>query len=54
MWHGDILDEALMEGLVAFLGGYPICRRSIGAFRRRALSRSMGSLGCLHGGLCFT
>ena len=30
MWHGDILDEALMEGLVACLGGRTIERSSFG------------------------
>jgi hypothetical protein len=38
MWHGDILHEVHMEGLVACLGGEPIWRRSVGAFRRRVLS----------------
>jgi hypothetical protein len=36
MWHGDILHEVHMKGLVACLG--ELIWRSVGAFRRRAVS----------------
>jgi hypothetical protein len=37
MWHGDILHEVNMEGLVTCLRGKPIWRKSIKVIKRRAL-----------------
>jgi hypothetical protein len=39
MWHGDILHEVHMEGLVAFIGGEASWKGNVWAFRR-ALSPS--------------